>query len=203
MKKKRVKEDRMIEKFFRENPLEEISAALIGHILITSFLDGELEEELARLAAQGIDDDRRRTVERERTLIEQTEDPAALVEIMRKGCDIFNQRLLCEKIVKRQELAMPLLLKRYRTCALETFIDTSMCVFAIADDQYARELLDMYDQIRCPYARACACLIFGVKRMEDTIPLLLREYERFGEEYPEESFDQHPLLALYILHGKA
>lgn len=203
MKKKYVKEERLKESFFRENPLEPLSAALFGQFMITLFFNGKLEEEITRLADPAVDDDRRQTIERQKTLIEQTDDPAALVEIARKGCDVFNQRLLCEKIVERQELAMPLLLKRYRTCALDHFIDTSMYVLVMTDDRYARELLDMYDQIRCPYARACACLVFGMKHMEDTMPLLLREYERFGEEYPEESFDQHPLLALYILHGKA
>lgn len=37
----------------------------------------------------------KREIRQERQHIEQTNDPAALVEIMRKGHDIFNQQLLC------------------------------------------------------------------------------------------------------------
>ena len=35
--------------------------------------------------------------------------------------------------------------------------------------------------------------------MEEAIPLLMKEYERFGREYPDESYDQGPLLALYLI----
>lgn len=197
-----MKNKRLTERFFRENPLEPMTTAIIGHFMVTTFLNGELEKKISRLADQGIDDDRRRKIERERTLIEQTDDPAALVEIARKGSDLFNRQMLCQKIVERQEETMPLLLRRYRTCVLEPFIDTSLIVFAMAEDRYASELLAMYDRIRSPYAKACACLIFGMKNMEDTIPLLLTEYERFKEEYPEEDYDQHPLLAIYLLYDK-
>lgn len=71
--------------------------------------------------------------------------------------------------------AVPLLLKRYRTCALDQFIEAAMSVLAAGEKGYMQVLRDMYADIRDPYARACACLVFGMQGMED-IPFLLHEY---------------------------
>jgi len=59
-------------------------------------------------------------------------------------------------------------------------------------------LREMYNEIRYPFAQASACLVFGMQGMEEEMPFLLSEYERFQRNFPDESFDQHPLLALYI-----
>jgi len=88
---------------------------------------------------------------------------------------------------------MPLILRRYRTCALDAFIDAAAKVFVMGEKEYAHMLREMYRDIRCPFAQACACLVFGMQGMEEEIPFLVSEYERFQREYPDESFDQHPL----------
>ena len=196
-----MNENRITSKFFKKNPLENISSAMIAHFAITLYQKKE-DHLFADAAGKLIDDVRRGKIEQEHKRIEQTDDPEELVECARKGCDPFNHNFLCDKIIARHEQAMPYLLKRYRTCALDSFIDTACCILASADKKYALQLLEMYNQIRCPYAKACACLVFGMQGLKETIPMLLQEYERFQDEYPEESFDQHPLMALYVLHGK-
>ena len=55
--------------------------------------------------------------------------------------------------------------------------------------------------IRDPYARSMACVVFGMHDCEEMIPMLLREYERFRKDYPDEEYEQGPLLALYQLYG--
>lgn len=197
-----AKEKRLPNSFFRANPLEDLSVARITHLTITSGLTEELEQMLLDPAEQEIAEDRREKVLRERQHIEQTEEPAALVEIMRKGCDILNQHLLCTKILALHEQTMPLLLRRYRTCVLDIFIDAATAVLVTGERKYAVMLREMYADIRSPFAQACACLVFGMQGMEEEIPFLLGEYERFQRECPEEDYHQHPLLALYILHGK-
>lgn len=194
------KRNRLPNSFFRANPLLHMSAAKIIHFTITE-LTGSLKCELDNMVEKEIDDAHRITVQQERKQLEATDDPAALVEYARKKHDILNRRLLCEKLLQQHEQTMPLLLKRYRTCALDGFIETATEVLACGEKKYAQQLRDMYADIRAPYARACACLVFGMQAM-DEIPFLLHEYERFQREYPEESFEQHPLLALYLLHGK-
>ena len=57
----------------------------------------------------------------------------------------------------------------------------------------------MYGEIRNPYAQSMACLIFGMRKQEDMLPLLLKEYQRMKEAPGEEKLCQGPLLAIYIL----
>lgn len=193
---------RLPNSFFRANPLMDLSAAMIAHFTITARLNETLEQMISDTAEKGIDKDRKEKIRQERQHIEQTDDPAALVEIMRKGHDIFNQQLLCTKVLTIHEQTMPLLLKRYRTCMLDHFIDAATIVLATGEKKYAQMLREMYADIRCPFAQACACLVFGMQGMENEIPFLRSEYLRFQNDYPDETFHQHPLLALYILHGK-
>lgn len=65
------------------------------------------------------------------------------------------------------------------------------------------QLKTLYPEIRNPYAQSMACLVFGIQKQEDTLPLLLAEYQRLKKEFPEESLCQGPLLAIYILYDKA
>lgn len=189
-------------KFFAEHPLEEISAAKLTHFKIVTGKEGILDQIFADVLTEHISEKRQRQSEEERNRIEQTDDPAALVELVRKGSEISNQALIVSKILRVQEEAMPLLLRRYRTSSLDHFIEVATEVFAQADKEYITELRKLYPEIRAPYAQACACLAFGMQGMGEEIPFLLNEYERFRKEYPKESFEQHPLLALYILHDK-
>ena len=188
--------------FFRNNPLMKYSAAAIAHFVITERPTERLEQTILDITENSIDDGRKEKIRQERQSIEQTDDPAVLVEIMRKGCDVFNQQLLCTKVLDLHEQTMPLLLRRYRTCALDHFIDAATMVLATCERKYVEMLREMYADIRCPFAQACACLVFGMQGMEDEIPFLHSEYLRFQNDYPDETFHQHPLLALYILHGK-
>ncbi len=194
--------NRLPNSFFKMNPLMDYSAAMIAHFTITARKSGKIDQMIYDVAAEVFDETRRDEISQDRQRIEQTDDPAELVEIMRSRHDIMNRGLLCSKILALHEQTMPLVLKRYRTCALDEFIDTAAEVFATGDKKYVQMLRKMYRDIRCPFAQASACLVFGMQGMEEEIPFLLSEYERFQREYPDESFDQHPLLALYILHGK-
>ena len=206
-----MKGNRLPNKFFKENPLLDNSAAMLMYWSV----DGEFWSILCRELFDTLEDpERKKKIEETHDRIARTEDPAELVEIMRKGYDNFNQQQLCEKVLEKQEETMPLVLKRFRTCSLDLFIEAAAVVLARGDLKYAIQLREMYQDIRCPYARACACLIFGIQGMDGEIPFLVEEYERFCEEGFEQSiseddeedtsrdYEEFPLLALYILHGK-
>jgi len=188
--------------FFKTNPLMEYSAAMISHFTITARKSGKIDQMIYDVASEVFDETRRDEISQDRQRIEQTDDPAELVVIMRSGHDIMNRGLLCSKILTLHEQTMPLILRRYRTCALDGFIEAAAEVFVMGEKEYAQRLREMYKDIRCPFAQASACLVFGMQGMEDEIPFLLSEYERFQRNFPDESFDQYPLLALYILHRK-
>ena len=95
------------------------------------------------------------------------------------------------------------MLRRLRTSFQEKFVETAVYTLAHAEQAYVDQLIEMYSEIRNPYAQSMACLVFGVQEREDTVELLLREYERLKKDYPEESYCQGPLLAIYILYGDA
>jgi len=195
--------NRLPNSFFKINPLMEYSASIFEHFTITSRGIKEVDKMFNDVAAQCFSETRMEKMRQDRQSIEQTDDPAELVEFMRAGHDSMNRGLLCSKILALHDQTMPLILRRYRTCALDEFIDTATEVFATGNKKYVQMLREMYRDIRCPFAQASACLVFGMQGMKEEIPFLLSEYERFQREYPDETFDQHPLLALYILHGKS
>ena len=121
---------------------------------------------------------------------------------MRKGYDVLVDSLLCKKVLSLIDDAGPHIVKRYKTTGQDSFIELAFRILVHADKRYAEELLGMYHDIRNPYAQAMACLLFGEHNMKSSASFLLKEYKRFQTDYPSESFDQFPLLALYILFGK-
>ena len=98
---------------------------------------------------------------------------------------------------------MPLILKRYKTTFQTCFVETAVRILGNTDRQYTIELWKHYKEIRNPSAQSMACLLFGTHELKEAVPLLLAEYERMKKEYPEESFNQGPLLALYKICGEA
>ncbi len=188
--------------FFKNNPLEQMSAALIAHFTMTAGFDERIQAKIEEISKPNIASQRWEDIEEERARIAQLDDGEAVVSFIRHGYDIVNRELLCKKILTMQEEVFPLMLRRFRTSFQDGFVETAAYALAHGEQIYIDQLKAMYPEIRNPYAQSMACLVFGVQRQEDTLPLLLAEYERLNEEYPEESFCQGPLLAIYILYDK-
>lgn len=93
-------------------------------------------------------------------------------------------------------------LRRFQTSAQTVFIETATILLGHCDAIYARKLREIYPGIRDPYAVAMASVALAFQGDEAAVPLLLREYERLRREYPDENYDQGPLLALYSLYDK-
>jgi len=113
---------RLPNSFFKVNPLMEYSAAMITHFTITARKSGKIDQMIYDVAAEVFDETRRDEIRQDQQRIEQADDPAELVEIMRSGHDIMNRGLLCSKLLTLHEQTMPLIFRRYRTCALDGFI---------------------------------------------------------------------------------
>ena len=189
-------------KFFASNPLKEMSAAILTHFKMVCDTDAILDEINSKSGVNIISETRKQAMEAERLKIMEMDDPATLVEFARKIVEMPNHRILISKILQSEDQTLPILLRRFRTCSVDHFIEIAVRVFVEADRKYVQQLREMYSQIRAPYAQAGACLVFGVCDMEEEISFLLHEYERFQQEYPKEGFEQHPLLALHLLHKK-
>ena len=135
----------------------------------------------------------------EKNMIASMNDPESIVNYMRKLNAIENRHEIVEKVSEYAEATMPLILKRYLTSALDGFIETAGRCFVKNDLQYALELRKRYKEIRNPYAKAIACLVFGMKEMGDEVDFLYEEYESMHRSYPKESYADFPLLALHLI----
>lgn len=196
-------EEKLLPKgFFKKNPLDEISAARLLHFAMTYGFQEDSRQLIQDAVMKHISDERLTQIEAERSAISKLDSGEAVVRFMRGGTDILNRQLLSRKALSMREEVMPLLLRRFRTSCQDSFLDTAGIILANTEREYIEELARIYPEIRNPYAKSIACLVFGVQDVESAVPLLLREYQRMKEEYPEERFCQGPLLALYCLYGK-
>lgn len=140
----------------------------------------------------GITPERRTSIEEEKRSIAAFSNGEEIVAFMRRKFDAVNQNLLCQKALTMQEQAMQLILQRYRTTLQDVFVDTAVQILSQAEKHHAEALLEMYRDIRNPYAKSMACMVFGIQHLEHAAPLLYEEYERMKREYTKESLCQGP-----------
>ena len=189
--------------FFRDNPLDKMSAPLIAHFSMTAGFDEKLQNAIWDILEGEIEPERKARIEEEKAEIARLETGDEIVKFIRNDYDIANRETLCRKILTMQAEVLPPLLRRFQTSFQDSVTETTVYILGHAEREYVDQLIEMYPEIRNPYAQSMACVALGVQEREDTLPLLLREYERLKRQYPEESYCQGPLLAIYILYGKA
>ena len=189
--------------FFQDNPLDELSAPLIAYFSMRVGFNERLQDVMRETLENGLDLDRKTVIAEEKEKISQLETGEETVKFIRSGYDIVNRELLCNRVLVMQAEVLPPLLQRFRTSAQDSVIETAVHILGYAEREYVDQLITMYSDIRNPYAQSTACVALGVQKREEVLPLLLREYERFKREYPEKSSCPGPLLAIYILYGKA
>ena len=190
-------------KFFKDNPLDKMSAPLIAHFSMTAGFNEKLQNAIWDILEGEIEPERKARIEEEKAEIARLETGDAIVKFIRNDYDIANRETLCKKILTMQAEVLPPLLRRFQTSFQDSVTETTVYILGHAEREYVDQLIEMYPEIRNPYAQSMACVALGVQEREDTLPLLLREYERLKRQYPEESYCQGPLLAIYILYGKA
>ena len=194
-----MEEYRLPDSFFEEHPLKDMSSAWMTHLRIEIKNDEEMDAQSNESILSEVTPEGLQAVEREKAVIAAIRDPEEPVLMMRHGFQPANVRLLCLKIREMQEQTMPLLLRRYLTSSQDRFLDAAAIAFTFVDEKWIRQLRDVYPQIRDPYARANACLLFAEAEMEEEIPFLVQEYEAFRREYPGKDYEQYPLFGLDLL----
>lgn len=189
--------------FFKDNPLDKMSAPLIAHFSMTAGFNEKLQNAMWDILEGRIEPERKARIEEEKAEIARLKTGEEVVKFIRSDYDIANRELLCKKVLTMQAEVLPSLLRRFQTSFQDSVTETAVYILGHAEREYVDQLIEMYPEIRNPYAQSMACVALGVQEREDTLPLLLREYERLKRQYPEESYCQGPLLAIYILYGKA
>lgn len=188
--------------FWRDNESDDESAAAIVNFSFIVNEEPELRNKLLGVINE-TNAPRAAELEENLCLLQNADTPDEIVSYMRKNYEMLLSIELIDKVLPIQEAVMPLVLRRFMTSGLDCFIEASFILFCKCDIKYAQELYERYSEIRSPYARANACLIFAERNMTDSARLLLSEYKRFRDTYTADAdLSEFPLLGLHLLYGK-
>lgn len=187
--------------FFRKNPVDQISTAFFTYFTIRLY-ENDVEDMMMDLSNEILPSGRLEESKKQREEIAQLDSGEAVVRFMRRGCDTVNFAALVNKALTMQDEAFPLILDRFRTTGQDVFVDIAVWALVRGEQVYVDRLKTMYPEIRSLYAQSQACVVFGMRKREDTLPLLLSEYERMLREDTGEGYCQGPLLALHLLFDK-
>ncbi len=190
---------RELGRFLKEHPQKEMSIAALADFQFRILLKDDLNHEIEKISGRMLSADRVTEKEETAKAIEAIITPEDLMLQMRKVVVFSNMNALAKKALEMQDEALPLIVNRYKKTRHTVFIENASRILSCADKKYTEELRASYKDIWLPYAQALVCLLFGYHGFVDTIPLLLSEYERFGRLYPDETYDQCPLMALGYL----
>lgn len=197
-------------RFFRENPVTEASPQVIEHVILTA---PEVETWAEEPLGDNIKPDFRAQLAEERACLEAESDPNALFKWIRKGVGPHNQALLVKRAMPYKDEILPQVLRRLRTSHFEPFLEIAVRFLYKLDEDPTPLIMDIYDDIRSPYAQSLICLVVGQRGDEDAIPWLYQKYqdmlrrERDGEfdnltDDGDNSLEMGPLLALYDMQER-
>lgn len=181
--------------FFDANPYAESSAQRI--IYSTILMDGI--EELADKAVieHGLlSEDRMESLMRERERIKAARTPDEIIRLMRINIEMSSRRILREQALKYEADVLQAVLETLSRSYNDIFIENAIKFLARAKGDCVAQLMQMYPDMRYPYAQSLICIVLGYKAQEDAIPWMLDEYRRLKRLYPNDNYDQGPLIAL-------
>ena len=164
--------------FFEDNPLKEFSAALMTHFRMITVTISELNEQVNEMVIPVMEKSRHEQYLTEKECIMNLNKAEDIVSYMRKIKDPTNSSLLIQKAVEYQDDVMPLVLKRICKSGHDVFIENAAILFANVDVKYTEQLHDIFSDIRNAYARSELCIVFGVKKKEEYIQLLMEQFKK-------------------------
>lgn len=191
---------RLTGQFFEENPLSEISTALLTHFRMMTVTMSDLEEEMNGMVIPVMDETRHEKYLAEKEQIMDFYKAEDIVSCMRKIKDSANISLLIRKAIECQDEVAPIVLKKICRSGHDLFIENAALLLANADTEYTEQLYEIFPDIRNAYARSEMCIVFGVKKKAEYTPLLLEQFYKIGQERPDQDYEQGPLLALYLIN---
>lgn len=188
--------------FFEDNPLMELSAALLTHFRIITLMMQEFNEQIDEIVVPEMDKPRYEQYIAEKEEIRNLDKAEDILSYMRKIKDPSNICLLLQKALAYQDDLIPLVLERLRKSGHDVFIENAAILIANADEKYTEQLYEIFPDIRNAYARSELCIVFGVKKKKEYTQLLMEQFKKIKEERPDADYEQGPLLALYLIYDK-
>lgn len=184
-----------ISRFFDTHPLEEFSAARFAYSLYFMPEAEEIVEEYVQKFLHPSEGDIRDEGE-----IHAAETADEWIRLMRKPLSKTNQSMLRKKLLEHEDEVLPLIQKRALTNRQDEFIENTLYFFLHSETDCCDWIMENYNVFKCEYLKSLLCLVIGIRCSDvSLIPVMMAETDRFALDYPDESFDQGPLLAVYEL----
>ena len=119
-----------------------------------------------------------------------------LIRFMRRGFDPLNQNALMKRALELEYEIISDVLKRYKTSLNDLFIEAAVKFLSFCSFEIAEELTRIYDDIRSPYAKCMALVVFGFQADETYVTWLIDKYEELKRLYPSEDYHDGAYFAL-------
>lgn len=179
--------------YFASHPLKEFSAARFEYSIYTMVGIEKLVSDRFTPSLKDLQDE---------AIIDSAVKPEELLQCMRKSLSGSNRQRLRNKVLDN-ETEMKLLIKRKAiTNIQDIFIENTLHFFLHCKENCCNWIIQQYDNMHSEYMKSMLCLVLGFRGDASAVPLLVKEVERFEQWYPDKSYEQGPLLALYELKDR-
>jgi hypothetical protein len=189
----------LTQKFLRDNPYLELSSQRFVYTLLSyegfETLANETLQQYVTLNAE-----RKSKVDSEKKMLAAISEPNEIFSLMRKDIDGLNRALLIEKALEYEDDIFPNLIERFIRSDHDTLIENAVRFLAACKADCSDVLFARYDEIRSPYVKSLVCILLGFKSQESIIPWMMDQFQELKKNYPDEHYDQGPLMALNELH---
>lgn len=185
---------RDVKKFLNTHRNIELSAAKLEY---SFYLYGEASEKVIEFA-NGMYSLTAADLEMEKVIAEAAE-PEELLKLMRKELSGSNKSLLRKKIMEHETELLSEIQEKCIRNKQSVFIENALYFFMKSEINYCDWIIETYPQFESGYLKSMLCLVLGFRGNVGMIPFLMEEAERMEKEYPGESFDQGPTLAVQEL----
>ena len=134
--------------------------------------------------------------------IENAETAEEIVNLMRRSYPADERMAIVNKAIALEEVTLPLIKRRALTSGLDIFIENTVKYFLRCKSNCCDWILENYRSFRSEYLKSMLCLVLGFRGDESMLDFLIEEADRLEREYPDESFDQGPALAVQELSDR-
>ena len=191
----------LTKKFFRDNPYIENS---VQQFVYSTLLYDGLEQMASDFVLEHaeVSGDRLEQITCEKQMILAEKDPRVIFQFLRKNLDVMNRTALIEKALEFEDQILPMVVEKLVRSNHDTFIENAIRLLAKSQKDYSSLLIERYAEFRSPYVQSLLCLILGLRATEEIILWMMSRFTEMHRLYPDETYDQGPLLALYELNAR-
>lgn len=131
--------------------------------------------------------------------IQNAATPEELLNLMRKPMSFSNQLLLRNRILEKEDAMLPLVQRMVLRNKQDVFIENTVYFFLKCEADPSSWIMEHYALVQSAYMKSMLCLVLGFKGIPEYIPFLIEEAKKMEKNYPQETFDQGPTLAVQEL----